>query len=282
MNVLPSGDPHCLLGGVQLIAGLTTTYLCSATPASDAGAAIGTIANPAASCSAIKTASPTAPSGVYWVRNPAPADPSLTNLAVQVYCEQSALSGGWAMVYNTVMGPNTLDFWFITYLQRLRRRGTPGIDTNFYDGSLYQTSSAEYLDLMTDLNDVTVIAMHASSNGIDPSTMKFNAPVQLFPVNSGTTNVFLQQFSRGWSSTDFDGDTAGNNCALQFSGVTQHYGSCWVYNLGSDGDSVSGTFTDGRVGPHAENTLLGQLGLSLQVSGGQYSRVKRITRFVKW
>lgn len=282
MNIIPPGDPHCLLGGIQLVAGATTTYLCSATPVSDAGAAIGTIANPAGSCSAIKAATPTAPSGVYWVRNPAPADPSLTNLAVQVYCEQDALSGGWAMVYNSVMGTNTLDFWNITYLQRLWRRGTPGIDTNFYDGSLYQTSSAQYLDLMTDLNNTTVIAMQASATGMDPLTMKFNGPVNMAPGNPGQSNVFLQHFSRGWSSSDFDGDTAGNNCASQFSGVTQHYGSCWVYNLGSDGDLVGSNYLDGRVGPHAENTLLGQLALALQPGGGAYSRVKRITRFVRW
>ena len=63
--------------------------------------------------------------------------------------------------------------------------------------------------------------------------------------------------------------------------MTQHYRCCFVYNLGADGD---GDHIDGRLGPHAATGLLGQLGLSRDVSeiSGSYSKVKRITRYVRW
>jgi hypothetical protein len=124
-----------------------------------------------------------------------------------------------------------------------------------------------------------VIGLHASSTGIDANTMKLNGPAQPFPVNAGTTNIYGQQFAAGWSSVDFDGDNNGGNCASQFNGVTQHYGNCWVYNLGSDGDT-NNCLADGRVGPHLSSVLAGQLALS--TDGTQYTRVQRITRYVKW
>lgn len=274
---IPPGEFNCPSGGVELSTPTNTVRLCSQAAAHDPNATGGAINNPAASCSALKAAG--APSGVYYVTNPASADPSKTGQAVQVYCEQDALGGGWAMVYNSVLGINTMDFWFIGYLQRLNRKGTPDINSNFYDGALYQAANAEYLDLITDLHDFTVVALHASSTGINPATMRFTLPQMLSPSNAGTLSVFQQQFAAGWSSVDFDGDDVGSsNCATDYNGVAQHYANCWNYSLGSD--ASSGDLADGRVGPHAYSTTLTQLGLFND--GSLYSRVKRITRFVRW
>ena len=63
--------------------------------------------------------------------------------------------------------------------------------------------------------------------------------------------------------------------------MTQHYGSCWSYNLGSDAEP-SGTdlADDQRVGPHVYKVVLA--GLNLAGDGSDFSRVSRISRFVKW
>ncbi|HMA91419.1 MAG TPA: fibrinogen-like YCDxxxxGGGW domain-containing protein, partial [Polyangiaceae bacterium] len=90
------------------------------------------------SCAALRDAGVKA-SGNYWVKVPAPADGNQTGKAILVYCDQVTNDGGWALVYNSVLLPNTLDFWNIPYAARLTRRGVPSLGTNFYDGSLYQT-----------------------------------------------------------------------------------------------------------------------------------------------
>ncbi|MCY1079086.1 hypothetical protein [Archangium lansingense] len=79
-------------------------------------------------------------------------------------------------------------------------------------------------------------------------------------------------------SPDFDGDAyAGYNCATGYGNVTQHYSSCWGYNLGADGDAP---IEDGRVGPHLHSGAASTMGLS--TDGSYYTRVRRISRFVKW
>ncbi|HWO21076.1 MAG TPA: hypothetical protein VNO30_20050 [Kofleriaceae bacterium] len=106
--------------------------------------------------------------------------------------------------------------------------------------------------------------------------MAFIAPVRV----SGSLGVFREQFAAGWSSPDFDGDPhVAYNCASYYSNVTQHYSNCWAYNLGSDADAP---FLDGGVGPHVSNSILVELGLSLPPGNGNYSRVNRITRYVRW
>lgn len=279
MNI-PPGAFNCPSGGVELSTSTNTVRLCSQAAAHDPDAPGGSLSNPAQSCSALKNAG--APSGVYYLTNPASADPSKTGQAVQVYCDQDSLGGGWAMVYNSVLGINTMDFWFISYLQRLNRKGTPDINSNFYDGALYQTANAEYLDLITDLHDLTVVGLHASATGINPATMRFTQPQMLLPSNAGTLSIFQQQFAAGWSSVDFDGDDIDSkNCAAFYGGITQHYSDCWFYSLGADNDDAAGGgVTDGRVGPHVLFTTLSQLGLFSD--GSFHSRVKRITRFVRW
>ena len=118
-----------------------------------------------ASCQALLNAGVTL-SGVYWVINPTAADPSQVGLPVRVYCDQDINGGGWALVYNSVLGAATLDFWNIPHAQRLGRRGRPSLDSNYYDGSLYQTSSVTYMDVIEDLQGRTAVAFVARSAGI--------------------------------------------------------------------------------------------------------------------
>jgi hypothetical protein len=217
-------------------------------------------------------------SGVYWVINPTSADSSKAGWPVRVYCDQDINGGGWALVYNSVLGAATLDFWNIPFAQRLERRGRPSLDSNFYDGSLYQTGSVTYMDVIEDVRGKTAIAFVARSAGIHYFTMLMSNPTLV----SGNSALFSSQFAAGWSAPDYDGDTepGETNCATYFSNVTQHYSNCWRYNLGSDADNSGGDFADQRLGPHVLNSSLVALGLSGDGSG--HSRVRAIRRYVSW
>ena len=70
--------------------------------------------------------------------------------------------------------------------------------------------------------------------------------------------------------------------ALASRGVrfTQHYAQCWNMNLGSDADSSGGDTTDQGVGPHIGDGIATALGLASD--GSKYTRVRRLSRFVKW
>jgi hypothetical protein len=91
----------------------------------------------------------------------------------------------------------------------------------------------------------------------------------------------VSQFASGWSSTDYDGDTDSTNCSSFYNNVTQHYSGCWSYNLGSDADASGGDNTDTRIGPHVHKARAIAIGLTA-ADGSDYTRVRRISRFVKW
>lgn len=217
-------------------------------------------------------------SGVYWVINPSSADPSKVGVPARVYCDQETNNGGWALVYNSVIGANTLDFWDIPYAQRLGRRGGASLDSNYYDGALYQTTSVTYMDVIEDLQGKSVIALVAAAASINSATMRFNSPVFL----SGSTSIFANHFRDGWSARDYDGDPLSSSCATLYNNVTQHYGACWAYNLGSDADLSGGdnSLTDQRLGPHVHTGVLSSLGAV--GDGSDYSRVRAIRRYVSW
>lgn len=232
----------------------------------------GSPANAAASCSAL-LATGVSSSGSYWITNTAAADAAQAGKPVLAYCDQTTNGGGWALIANSVLSPNTLDFWSIPYTQRLGRRGQPSLEANFYDGSLYQTTVASYMDVIEDLQGKVAIALVATSSGINNTSMRFGGAAKV----TGNDDIFQNQFAGGWSAPDYDGDTHASNCATMFNGVTQHYTGCWSYNFGSDADSDS---VDGRFGPHLSRVSATALGLSND--GTDYTRVRRISRFVKW
>ncbi len=219
--------------------------------------------NPAPSCTAAKDAGMTQ-SGIVWV--------DLGNgVVTDVYCDQTTEGGGWALVYNSVLGTNATNFWNILYPDRLNRRGRVSMDSNFYDGSLYPTGT-RFMDVIEDLEGKVAIAMVADSAGINMASMTFLNPAFV----TGNQNIYASQFAAGWSSPDFDNDThASVNCAVKYLNVTQHYSNCWVYNLGSDANAP---YDDGYVGPHVRTTDLTAMGLSDDTTS--YSRVRRISRFV--
>ncbi len=186
-------------------------------------------------------------SGTYWIR-PGGGSPRTA------YCDMETNGGGWTLVYNSVLGVNTTDFWNISFWNRFGRRGQPRIESLYYDGGLYLYGRT-YMDVIEDLQGTSVVALVAVSNGIDASSMRFISPRYV----SGHPGIFGQQFAGGWSSPDFDSDNYTSNCATLYSNVSQHYGECWYYNLGSDADSP---LEDGRTGPHLSSTIATTIGLS--------------------
>jgi hypothetical protein len=232
----------------------------------------GSPATAGASCAALKTLGVTL-SGAYYVKNPASADAAMVNATVLVYCDQSSEGGGWVLVQNSVIGTNTSDFWNIPYAARFARRGRPSLDSNFYDGSLYQTAATTYLDVVEDLQGKAATEFIATTDGINNTTMRFTNPTLMSGFQAG----YDAQFAAGWSALDYDGDTyPPGNCAATYA-VTQHYSGCWVSNLGSDADAP---LLDAGAGPHAHTSLLAAL--MLAGDGSTYSRVRRISRFVRW
>jgi hypothetical protein len=215
-------------------------------------------------CRALQAAG-VALSGTYWIR-PAGGSPRTA------YCDMETNGGGWTLVYNSVLGINTTDFWNISHWERLSRRGHPNIGSLFYDGGLYQYGTT-YMDVIEDLRGHAVVVLIANVSGIDLYSMKFISPQYV----SGHGGIYSQQFAGGWSSPDFDGDLYGGQCATVYGYVTQHYGNCWYYNLGADADAP---IEDGRVGPHLHSPTATSMGLS--TDGSTYTRVRRISRFVKW
>jgi hypothetical protein len=233
----------------------------------------GSPATAGASCAALKTLGATL-SGTYYVKNPTSADAGMVNATVLVYCDQVSEGGGWALVYNSVIGTNSSDFWSIPYAARFVRRGRPSLDSNFYDGSLYQTAATTYLDVVEDLHGKVATEFIAKTDGINNTTMRFNAPMLMSGFQAG----YDSQFAAGWAAPDYDGDTyAAGNCSASYINVTQHYSGCWTSNLGSDADEP---VLDGGAGPHAHTSLL--TALALAGDGSSYSRVRRISRFVRW
>jgi hypothetical protein len=237
----------------------------------------GSAATAGASCAALLQAGATL-SGTYYVKNPAPADTGQIDMPTLVYCDQITNGGGWALVQNSVLAPSTLAFWNILYADRLSRRGSPSIEEDFYDGSLNQTSPVTYMDVVEDLQGKIVPVFVATTDGISATTMRFANPKMM---TGGNMDVYNCQFAAGWSAPDYDGDTDPSaNCAVVYNGVTQHYCSCWTMNLGSDADSSGRDSTDQGVGPHLVATAATALGLVND--GSAYTRLRRISRFVKW
>lgn len=181
--------------------------------------------------------------------------------------------GGWALVYNSVLGPNTTDFWHIPYAERLTRRGRPSLDSNFYDGHLY-IHGTMYMDVVEDLHGKTAILFVARAEGFDTNTMRFKNPQKL----SGREDVYSQQFALGWSAPDYDGDTYSEQCSLRYLNVTQHYGTCFYYSLGASDDVP---YEDNRTGPHLYSTIASVLGLATD-NAPVTTRVRRISRYAKW
>lgn len=227
----------------------------------------------AASCKALYDAGQRV-SGPAYVRVAASANPNLAETPLLVYCEQVAHGGGWALVYNSVMGTDSRFFWNIPYAERLTRRGRVSLDTNFYDGALYQTASAEYFDVVEDLQGQEFTMFVASASGINNSTMRFSEP----QLVEGVSSLYNNHFAEGWSAPDFDGDPHETyNCAAEYSQVTQHYGACWGYSLGSDASNDDGN-EDANVGPHVRAATV----TGIHDDGSTYTRVRRISRFVRW
>src|ERR1043165_1439784 len=142
------------------------------------GAQLGTQANPATSCVALRTAGK--PTGLYFLKDPA------TNNAFEGYCDQDRNGGGWALVYRSVLSSgSTTQFWQFPYAQRMDGKGAPMTGANYYAPTLYRVGT-EYMDTVTDINDTTAIALVATATGFDTLTMKFTSPA----LSVGNQSVF--------------------------------------------------------------------------------------------
>lgn len=240
----------------------------------------------------------TTESGVVTI-DPFGADPPM-----EVYCDQANMGGGWALVFSSVADPMngaTTGFWNIPYSQRFDVIAPAGATPtkNYYAGKLYPYGT-EYRDDIEDMFGVEAIGvLHATANGINPSTMHFTVPNAA--ADNVSDDIFKAHFADGWSSPDkdYDGEPDDNE-AVHWGNVTQHYAaqSQWRYNLGSDRDPSNPgqpppDFTDGGWGPHVLNATIDQINAKLMADGkptlskdgipsSSASRVNRISRLVRW
>lgn len=196
---------------------------------------------------------------------------------------------GWALVHNSVKyqggggaggsgGSTTLAFWNISYNDRFIVKGEPLISENFYAGALYKFGT-QYREEFEDTSGVSADAAVVNVGGFDQATMNFLDPVTTV---SGIGIIILRHFESGWASPDVDHDgIAASNCALLYFNVTQHYGDCWEYSLGTSSDMND----DGGWGPHVRAEHMDDLVPSLTVedpTATMISRLNRISRWTKW
>ncbi|HSN99706.1 MAG TPA: fibrinogen-like YCDxxxxGGGW domain-containing protein, partial [Candidatus Nanopelagicales bacterium] len=75
------------------------------------------------------------PSGVYTLD----LDGAGPDAPFGAYCDMETSGGGWALLFNSVGSPEgaTTAFWNIPYADRFGVKGAPGLDSNFYGGSMY-------------------------------------------------------------------------------------------------------------------------------------------------
>lgn len=215
------------------------------------------------------------PDGVYSID----PDGNGPTAPMDLYCEMDDAGGGWALLHNSVgsMVGNTPAFWNIPYAERLSVKGGPTPNENFYAGVLYRFA-AEIRDEAVDMNGTRADLFRATMTGFDDTNMVTIGPNLVV----GNALFYSAQFASGWSSPDFDNDllapgVGSGNCAIEFLNVTQHYGGCLYYSLGSDGDVPH---EDGFWGPHAQSDQLVPFGLT--TDGTFYSRVARISRWARW
>ncbi|XXT16650.1 fibrinogen-like YCDxxxxGGGW domain-containing protein [Sorangium sp. So ce429] len=212
------------------------------------------------------------PTGVYSIDldNDGPIEKT------QVLCDMETDGGGWALVHNSfgTDAGTTLVFWGMLYDERFSVRGMPSIGENFYYGALYKFGK-EYRDEIEDLDGKVKEVMRATADGIDPGSMRFTQPMRV----GGSLEIFNFNFASGWSSADHDGDDSEGDCARAYNNVMQHYGDCWRYNLGADGDAP---FEDSGWGPHINRNIANEFNFKSDGMGVGHTRVKRISRWTRW
>jgi len=171
---------------------------------------------------------------------------------------------------------NPRKFFTISYKDRFKDKGDCKVG-NCYNPSLYLSYPGKKLlitDTMTNADGSESVLFSATVGGINKETMSFTNPT----YKSGNQSIYQNQLAMGWASTDYDSDTWSQNCATHYSGITQHYGACWVYNLGSDAD---GDLADSDWGPHIHKDHLPSGASAVSGDTSAYVRIKAITRYIK-
>jgi subtilisin-like proprotein convertase family protein len=136
---------------------------------------LGSEANPGKSCQAIKTAAPTAASGVYWVQP--------KTKAFQAYCDLSTAGKGWTMLLNLDTSDGHVMWWANDLWTNNLTKGdvTQALKADF--------KSDAYMDLDTGAEILVVVHEQGSYKGW--KRFKRNSTVPLVTSMAGGDNVLI-------------------------------------------------------------------------------------------
>ncbi|MEY3903395.1 MAG: hypothetical protein RL189_2701 [Pseudomonadota bacterium] len=174
------------------------------------------------------------------------------------------------------LSENPRKFFQIAYADRFKDKGDCK-QGNCYNPSRYLSHPGKKMlitDTVTNPDGREVVLFTATVGGINKETMSFIDP----SFKTGNKFIYEQQLAMGWSSADYDADSHSGNCAAAYGKITQHYGSCWNYNLGADAE---GDLLDGDWGPHFYKPALPVGAKGMDGDASSYVRVKAITRYIK-
>ncbi len=218
--------------------------------------------NAATSCSALKTARATAPSGAYWLK------PSTAPSAFRAYCDMTNEGGGWTLVWSNTRGGRGKPATELDYLLAVntlpRVTGTMGADLesfNVYTGIKHFTTLGPGGKLRYDwaLDYGVAVAQRAILSFALNADQFYELTLSNFTQTVGATAPGLWTYhgngnTPAFSAYNLDNDEDLGNCGDSYAQTPFWYRECWDGSIWGGGEDEGGGYMNGAywVGSDAE------------------------------